>query len=540
MNRKGISASLAALLLFSSYLVLAQQKAPKAPSKQDAAKAQQRADEIANKALKKWLEEDVVYIISDEEKTAFKRLKTDEEREQFIEQFWLRRDPTPDTIENEYKEEHYARIEYANERFTSGKPGWKTDRGRIYILYGAPDSMDDHPSGGNYDRPFNEGGGTTNTYPFVIWNYRYIEGIGNNVQLEFVDPSLSGEYRLTMDPFEKDALAMIPGAGLTDNEQQNGGDKSKRAFLGTGAGDPTQSLGLKSQFDRLEVYSKIFKAPEVKFTDLQEVVTENLSFNLLPFQMNMNFIRVTEDSVQTPITLQFHYKDLAFQETDGVERSMLHVYGKITSVNGRTAGQFEDPIGKDVPTAGYQQLLDKNGIYQKNVPLSPGLYKLALVIKDINSGNAGTLNVGFRVPRIPDEKLGNSSLILAERIEDLPPREIATGQFILGGRKVIPNVLSEFNRNQDLNYWLQIYGLKVDEASHKPSATIETLITRNGREVKKIVEESDELSGAGQQMTITRKVSLADFEPGTYDVQVKVTDNLTKDLIAPSQKFKVK
>ncbi len=86
---------------------------------------------------RKWLNEDVTYIITEEERATFKRLQTDEEREQFIEQFWLRRDPTPDSIENEYKEEHYRRIAYANEHFASGIPGWKTDRGRIYIEYGA-------------------------------------------------------------------------------------------------------------------------------------------------------------------------------------------------------------------------------------------------------------------------------------------------------------------------------------------------------------------------------------------------------------------
>ena len=203
MNRRGTVITLLTFFLCSSLMVLAQQKDSKKQkeSKQETAdKAKSRQQELANKALKKWLEEDVAYIISDEEKAAFKRLTTDEEREQFIEQFWLRRDPTPDTVENEFKEEHYERIAYANERFSSGKPGWKTDRGRIYIIHGKPDEIESHASGGTYDRPFNEGGGTTTTYPFEIWTYRYIEGIGNNVQLEFVDKTLTGEYRLTIDP----------------------------------------------------------------------------------------------------------------------------------------------------------------------------------------------------------------------------------------------------------------------------------------------------------------------------------------------------
>ena len=178
--------------------------------------------ETSDRYLKKWIDQDVLYIISKEEKRAFKKLTTDEERYQFIEQFWLRRDPAPDTVDNEARNEHYRRITYANEHFASGFPGWKTDRGRIYITFGPPDEIEAHPTGGAYDRPFDEGGGDTSTYPFEVWRYRYLEGeaLGNQVMIEFVDRTLTGEYRMTMNPFEKDALSEIPGVGLTDYEQR--------------------------------------------------------------------------------------------------------------------------------------------------------------------------------------------------------------------------------------------------------------------------------------------------------------------------------
>src|SRR5450631_560183 len=177
---------------------------------------------------RKWLNEDVAYIITDEERKAFKRFSTDEEREQFVEQFWLRRDPTPDTVENEYKEEHYRRIAYANEHYASGIPGWKADRGRMYITFGPPDEIDGHPSGGTYERPPEQGGGETSTFPFEDWRYRYIEGIGNDVTIEFVDPTMTGEYHMTMDYTEKDALMYVPGAGLTMSEQLGLSDKTAR------------------------------------------------------------------------------------------------------------------------------------------------------------------------------------------------------------------------------------------------------------------------------------------------------------------------
>ncbi len=538
MNRRGIFLTLLCLLLLSALAVGAQQKNTIRGPETNKSK-----DKEMNRALKKWLDEDVAYIISDEEKAAFKKLSTDEEREQFIEAFWLRRDPTPDTIENETKEEHYERIAYANERFASGKPGWKTDRGRIYIIHGKADEIESHPSGGSYERPFEEGGGTTNTYPFEKWTYRYIEGIGNNVEMEFVDPSLSGEYRMTIDPSEKDALMNVPGAGLTLDEENNGGDKSGRFSRTDGTRLGTNDPFMQGrQFDRLELFAKAFKPPEVKFKDLEAIITTKLSFNLLPFAMRMDFVRVTEETVLTPITLQIPYKDLAFQEQEGIHKAQAHVFARITGVNGRMAQQFEETIEKAFPAAEFQRALDTTAVYQKTVPLRPGLYKLELVVKDINSGNVGTESRGFTVPRIPDEKLATSSLILADRIENVPPRQVATGQFILGGAKVVPSVKSEYRRDQNLNFWLQVYSLKVDEATHKPSATVETLITRNGKEIKKLVDNATELSGAAQQMTLMKSVSLKEFEPGDYSVQVKVTDNLTKEVITSPGKtaFKVR
>ena len=188
------------------------------------------------------MNEDVAYIITEEERKAFKQFNTDEEREQFVEQFWLRRDPTPDTVENEFKEEHYRRIAYANEHYASGIPGWKTDRGRIYITFGPPDEIDSHPSGGSYERPAAEGGGETSTFPFEDWRYRYIEGIGNDIMIEFVDTTMSGEYHMTMDPSEKDALLYVPDAGLTMAEQLGLSPKTARFQRtdGTHMGSPAR------------------------------------------------------------------------------------------------------------------------------------------------------------------------------------------------------------------------------------------------------------------------------------------------------------
>jgi hypothetical protein len=357
-----------------------------------------------------------------------------------------------------------------------------------------------------------------------------------------VDPSLSGEYRLTIDPSEKDALMYVPNAGLTLDEELNGGDKSNRFTRsdGTRLGTDANTMMRYNQFDRLDLFAKIFKPPETKYKDLEAIVTTKLSFNTLAFNYRADFVRVTEESVLTPITVSIAYKDLAFQDQDGIKTCLAHVYGRITSVTGKQIAIVEDPITKSFSQAEFPIALETSAVYQRTVPLPPGLYKIDLVIKDINSGNVGTIQQGLRVPRWPDERLAISSLILADVMEPISPRQVSSGMFILGSTKVRPNVKQEFRRDQKLNMWAQVYSLKVDEVTHKPSATVETIITHNGREVKKITEDATEVSSAAQQVTVMKSIPLNEFEAGDYAVQIKVTDNLTKNQQVQTGKFKVR
>src|ERR1700687_2210051 len=255
------------------------------PEKQRKANAKALRQELS-KTYRKWLDEDVRWIITDEEKSAFMQLSNDEERDQFIEAFWQRRDPTSDTEENEFKEEHYRRIAYANEHYAAGIPGWKSDRGRTYIVFGPADEIDSHPSGGSYERPMEEGGGETSTFPFETWRYRYLEGIGQEVMIEFVDTCMCGDYHMTIDRSEKDALKYTPNAGLTLYEQM--GMKSKASRFTNGGieqlgASPFNNDQQTKQFDRLEQFAKLQAAPAIKFKDLEEVVSHKISVNLMTF-----------------------------------------------------------------------------------------------------------------------------------------------------------------------------------------------------------------------------------------------------------------
>ncbi len=495
--------------------------------------------EYQNNYLKRWLEEDVNYIISPEERSVFNALTTDEEREQFMEQFWLRRDPTPDTIENEFRDEHYRRIAYANAHFASGFPGWKTDRGGIYIIHGPPDSKESMPMGGTYHRPFNEGGGNTTVYPFEQWRYRYIQGLGQEIVFEFVDPSGTGEYRLALSPHEKDALANVPGVGHTLFEQSQADPDQAKLLRGTSQ-ETNMFGGQPNQFDRLQIYSGAFKPPEVEFTDLQSIVTTNLSFNLLPFDARMDFIRVTNTTINVPITVQVRNRDLSFLEELEFQSATLNIFGVVTSINGRVAQRFEDTVTVGpYPSEIFERYIDQAQVYQKIVPLPPGRYKLDLVVKDLNSENIGTYTQAMTVPRIAEGGLDSSSLIIADLIEPVASRDIGTAMFTLGDVKVRPSVTEQFRQGDDLNYWLQVYGLTVNEETRRPQATIETLILRDGLQVEKISETTGELSTAGQQLTLQKTIMLEGYEPGRYTLQVRVIDDLSGNVTARTGEFVV-
>jgi len=514
-------------------------------SEKEKKKRDQRLKKELETPFRKWLDEDVKYIITEEEKSTFKRLSTDDEREQFIEQFWLRRDPTPDTVENEFKEEHYRRIAYANEHYASGIPGWKTDRGRIYITYGPADEIESHPSGGAYERPMSEGGGSTSTYPFEQWRYRYLEGIGTNVMIEFVDPTMSGEYHMTMDPSEKDALLMVPNAGLTYYESMGLVSKNDRfnrsdgTHLGIGGEPTTETM---EEFTRLETFTKLHQQPTVKFKDLEEVVNTTITYNLLPVKVHVDFIRMTESTVLTTVTVLLENKDLQFQQKEGVTKAMVNMYARITSMTRRPVSVWEEPVVVEPPAAMLEQTSKQNSIYNHSVFLAPGNYRLNVVVKDVIGGTMNNYQMRLVVPRFDEDKLGSSSLILADLIEKVATRDIGTGQFVIGDSKVRPRLDETFHRNEKMGIYVQFYNFQADEKTGKPEGSIQYEILRNGNNAKimNVTEEVKNVPGAAaQQVTIEKLLPLRTLDPGQYTLKMTVTDRLRNQTLTPSATFTV-
>jgi GWxTD domain-containing protein len=513
-------------------------------------KEQKRREKQLRKELegpwKKWLNEDVTYIITDEERQAFKHLQTDEEREQFVENFWKRRDPTPDTEENEYKEEIYRRIAYANDHYASGIPGWKTDRGMIYIKYGAPDEVDSHPSGGSYERPMEEGGGETSTYPFEDWRYRYLDGIGSNIEIEFVDPTMTGEYRMTMDPSEKDALLYVPGAGLTLYEQMGMSSKTDRfnrtdgTHLGVGNMPQSESM---NEFSRLEQFAKLQRAPVIKFKDLQAVVDSTIKYNTLPMQVRADYIKVTDATVLTNLTVAFNRNDLQYSTKNNNATATVNLYGRITTLSRRSVNWFEDTVQVGpIPAEMLQKAMNGQSIYFKSIPLQPGTYRLNIVAKDTVAGTMNNFEMPLHVPEYQEDAIGSSSLILADQIERLPTTSVGAGPFVIRSSKVRPRVGDTFKQSEKMGIYTEFYNLGMNEKTRKPEGSVDYEVINNATK-QTVINFSEDIShmpnASASLVTVEKMLPLNKLEPGKYTLKINLNDKLKNQTIKQSAPFTV-
>src|SRR5215213_1618745 len=528
-------------LLVSSAAAPAAALAQKDKGKQqDVPERERNVKKERSNMFKKWIAEDVAYIITDDEKKAWKKRATDEEREQFIEQFWRRRDPDPDTELNEYLEEHYERVAYANQHFASGIPGWKTDRGRIYIMYGAPHEKESHPSGGSYERPSYEGGGSTTTYPFETWFYRYLPGIGSGIEIEFVDPTGTGEYRIARSPDEKDALLNIPGAGLTLNEQLGLSNKSDRianrgAFGYTGPGAREQD----SPFSRLILYTDLQRPPQVndvlEKSLLATASTGAEDLSALDVSTKVDFYRASDERVMTAITIQTDNNDLTFKDVGGVQTARLNIYGRVTNLSGRRITSFEDPVTTTATVEELSAAKDRKSAYQRVLPLTPGNYKVDLLVRDINSGATTVKAIGFEVPKFAPEKLGTSTLVLAVKLQAL--NDQLPGMFSIGPYKVVPNVSGTYKRGQEVGIYMQVYNAGIDQTTLRPAVDVEYLLLKDGKEVLNQPENWEGLSDSGQRLTLARLLPTIAMPLGSYELKIKIKDRVSGQLLEKTSKF---
>ncbi len=515
---------------------------PRTKKQEEAAKR-----EKMSAPLRQFLAE-VDAIITDEERQAFKKLGTNAERTQFVEDFWGRRNPNRESESdvNEYKEEFYRRLAYANEHFGAGIAGSRTDRGRIYIKYGKPDTIDSHPAGGPYLRTAAEGGGQTETYPFEIWRYRHLEDAGQEVEIEFVDRCGCGAYQISINPDEKDAMANVPGAGLKDGESLGLFTKAQRL-----AGRSQNLFGNHNdEFSKIEQLAVLNAPPKINYAEPDTVAKVSTNYlyhsRYLPFDVRVDFLR-DAGTVVMPITVQVPLRELTFVNKDGVQRGVVSITGRLRKLSGPPVQSFEDVVRKDIPTELLERELNNVALYWKALPMRPGRYRLDIVLKDMNGDKTGVFSRSFVVPEYGDETLSNSSLILADLIEPLPQREIGTGSFVIGPERVRPRVPPSdgqpvsFRQEQKLNLWMQVYNLGLDSQTHRPSARVryEIVDTVTGESVVDFTTSTQEMGNIGGQMTLEKSLPLNKLGPGSYQVTIRVDDLVSRQTISPTAKFTV-
>ncbi len=507
-----------------------------AQQREDDRSSQKKAlQEEATDHYRRWVDEDVRYIITEEERKVFDALTTPEERDHFIEQFWYRRDPDPRTSINEYKEEFYRRIAYANEKFGSGIPGWKTDRGRTYITFGPPDIIEDHPSGGWYYRNMNEGGGATSTYPFQVWVYNYIDGIGTEVEVEFVDPSWSGEYRMALEPWEKDALLHVGFMGPTDAELEGTLSKLDRPYFSPGNYRNTKmqnKLGLRARdkpFERMLRFYQLQRPEPIQFDDLKQLVETQVFYEQLPFRLSHDHIAIDRRQVLVPVTLEVDNQNLTFQTDPNGESvsSQINIYGLVQSMAGRVVVEFDDTLVLRFAASELEERSRRRSTYQKILVLPPGRFKLTLVLQDDHSQSVGTRQFGLLLPALKEDQLDTSSVILARALQFVEevPQELTP--FVLGDFKVIPNVTRTFHAGDSMGVYLQVYNAAVDQATLASDLEVEYRIRRDGKIVKSLLDpKRNSVLDYGDRVLVLQAFPLKDLEPGSYQLEIHLRDTV--------------
>lgn len=464
--------------------------------------------------FKKWLAEDVVYIITTDELKAAKLLKTPEEKDSFIQQFWERRDPTPGTLLNEYREQHYKRVAEANEKFTEATIGWRTDRGKIYIKFGEPDNIERNSSAGSTTM---QTGVNRMTVPFEVWEYRHIPGIGT-VKLTFVDRTMTGHYELTVNPQDKIAKFSNEDPALYRDDLRNV----------TTLGESPDSIDWGK---RVQQYIAVQRPPEVRFKDLRELVNVRLSYNVLPFDIRFDTLRGAGDKSIVPITFHFEPSGLVFQETPDGKRAAVNVYGIITNVSGRVVYEFEDAVTFNNAT-----------YFQRFVALDSGRYKLTIVAKDIATGNAGTRDQLITIPR-SQKKFGTSSLMLSDILVPAAPSETPLDNFVISRYKVRPLVKPEISNKLPLGIYQEIYDFGLDPATNQPRLSAELQIFQKGQSTEFLkIPVRDEDLGARyiDRVLFAKTLQTADLRPGEYVVRLRVTDEIKKEIAVSEASVVVK
>jgi len=481
---------------------------------------------------KAWLEEDVVYIITKKEREVFRQLNSNQERDLFIEAFWKQRDPTPGTRRNEFKDEHSRRIEYANKMFGHGtsKPGWKTDRGKIYIILGKPSTSESY------------GALEHNLVPLEVWFYQgnFGPGIPASFYMVFFKEWGIGDYIL-YSPVRHGPQKLLetfdvnPNKALSILRQVNPELANVARSLIPGQ---TAPLDARTALPSEVLLNSINVLPQKRIDD--HYADKLLKYRSL-IEVDHSVLYVENDALVKVIQDEagffvVHYavepRRLSIEKYEDNYSANLEVFGKITSLEGKTIYQFEKQISLDFDEEEVAAMQSKLFSFQDSFPLIPGDFRFDLLMKNTVSREFSSLEKDIQIPQ-PSDAPEISSIILSRDIERIVSPGKALRPFQLGPVRASPSATNAFFPGDDLNICFKLYGLTEEL---EQNGFLDFLIVREDQQVHSFRKPIKEYEATEACVDV---IPLTEFSPGHYRLEVSLHNESQKEIGRSIENFAI-
>ncbi len=483
-----------------------------------------RIDEL----LDRWIDQYVKWIISREERARFDSLSDPAEKLGFIESFWQRRDPTPESTPNEAREEHARRFTYALQNFGAGTPGWATDRGKIYILLGAPHTIDRNPAGR-----------TAFERPSEIWTYNNAQNprLPASMDIAFVDFTATGRFEIVSSSNLDVVAPLRTNLGYAMSELEAIG------LMRSGGSLMDQTTGLRSEINPTELASgrfdlerdlqEIAKVPQLTLGGLRTVTEASARFLTVPLLADASVFHAGSDSAVVPVTLSIPYARLTPEPFDDRYRYQvdLVVQFQVAGVEKALEDRIEVTLEKDA----IEEYRRSELLYDASILLPPGEYELVATVRDNPSGAVGQVSTKVSVPTLTSGKLALSSLLLASAAVETPAFEEATeAPFQFGGVRLIPNLSKSFVSGRTLTAYVEAYGLAEDARIR-----VDFFLLKEGRLYSKVAP-SHHRPGGGGEVSVRSEISLKSFPAGDYALRARITDETTGQVAERDSPFSIR
>ncbi len=481
---------------------------------------------------RKWLEEEVVYLITPKEKEVFLQLETDRDRDLFIEGFWKQRDPNPATPENEAKQEHYRRIEYANKNFgrESPGPGWRSDMGRIYILLGEPKSVEKFEN-------------LTETYPVIVWFYSGMGeyGLPDSFYVVFFKEGGAGDYKLYSPlRYGPQHLLIHYYGDQTDYETAYRELYKVNSLLAEVSLSliPGEAQTLTPSIaSELLISSKIPSVPREKVKDTwaekllayKDIIEVEYSTNYIDSDFEVKVI-------QAPEKIYFvHYliepKKLSVEQVGDKYYTRLEVNGMVNDEQGRLVYQFDRSLPIELTSERLANIRARLFSFQDVFPLIPGRFRLHVLLKNVVSKEFTSFEANLDLPETTRPLM--TKLLLAYRLDKASPYQGSTKPFLIRGMQFVPTPRHDFSSRDHLYLHFQLLNLSKEQ---KEKWLLEYVIFQ---EEKKVLEVLKEVNRYPFLPDVIEEFSLTGLPPAHYRLRVRLLDETRQEVVAQQSSFYV-